>query len=522
MTKPTLVLSSMPPAAAPLTRKGWGKPRFLTDRSAQLDVVSGCPDAVVPKDHLARHVIALVDLLDLSSLEAGYSSLGRRGLHPRHKLGALVYGSLIGIHEASKLARLIKTDAALRLITGGHSISATGLCTFRRENAGFFQYAIEQTVQFAAKLALVDPKDLSVDSMRLRAEASTKSIRTLKRSEERLRELEDVDKSKLDAADLAKHEAKVEKHRTAVERCRTEGRTNHSVTNEAAGLMKFPSGASLPGHRVTVVAAGMRVRFVIAVVIGSEPTDYNLLAPAVRAAQASLRAAGIDGPLQVAADPGYLGHEDLQFALDERANIDVLVHDPPSPRRGKSKREGGFFSKAEFTFEPDGTATCPAGTKMHGPVKAGRGQLRWRGVGCDTCPLKPQCTEVDRREVVVDPERERLHGAMQARMRQDGAQERYRRRIATVEPVFSYIEDTMGYRRASSRHAQTVRAEILLKVLAHNLARILWPPIRRVAVVHGEWDGERITTSAVHVVAPSDLISAWSDATVVLADCYSC
>jgi hypothetical protein len=38
--------------------------------------------------------------------------------------------------------------------------------------------------------------------------------------------------------------------------------------------------------------------------------------------------------------------------------------------------------------------------------------------------------------------------------------------MATIEPVFSHIEDVMAYRRASSRHPTTIVAEVLMKVLA--------------------------------------------------------
>jgi hypothetical protein len=62
---------------------------------------------------------------------------------------------------------------------------------------------------------------------------------------------------------------------------------------------------------------------------------------------------------------------------------------------------------------------------------------------------------------------------MQARLDAPGGLDRYHRRIATVEPVFSNIESVMAYRRASSRREGTVVAEVLLKVLAHNISRLL-------------------------------------------------
>jgi hypothetical protein len=57
-------------------------------------------------------------------------------------------------------------------------------------------------------------------------------------------------------------------------------------------------------------------------------------------------------------------------------------------------------------------------------------------------------------------------------MRPPTARQRYNQRIATVEPVFASIQDAMAFRRASARHSSSVLAEVLLKVLAHNLSRL--------------------------------------------------
>jgi hypothetical protein len=45
--------------------------------------------------------------------------------------------------------------------------------------------------------------------------------------------------------------------------------------------------------------------------------------------------------------------------------------------------------------------------------------------------------------------------------------------MATIEPVFASVEDGMAFRRVASRHPRTVRAEVLLKLLAHNIRRLL-------------------------------------------------
>ena len=73
----------------------------------------------------------------------------------------------------------------------------------------------------------------------------------------------------------------------------------------------------------------------------------------------------------------------------------------------------------------------------------------------------------------MDLKREVLHDAMRTRMALPGAKARYNKRIAIIEPVFSYLEDTMRYVRATSRLERTIRSEVSMKILAYNLVRFL-------------------------------------------------
>lgn len=445
-------------------------PRFKRDITGQLDPMKGAPACQVGSEHLSRRVLGWVEHLDTRAMEDKYSPLGRHGHAPKRVLGVWVYASLCGVHHASKVARLTKTDAAYRLLSGGYTISASVLCAFRRENRDFLGAAIVQTVKQALELKILDPSQLAVDSVRLRADASNKSMRTLKRSKARLAELAVEDVGVMSEQERREHEAKVAKHAEAVRRCESEGRTSFSTTNETAGMMKFPDGASLPGHRVTMTSAGTSVRFVVDVLVTSKTNDYGSLEEAVTRARDALRDAGLpEGTrMQVAADPGYLSTEDLAFAAASRDWVDVLIHEP-SPGRGSKERK---FGRERFSILEDGTAICPVGRQMAGPMPQSNGRRNWHGEGCDECPVRAQCTSGRYRWLTQDVEWDRVHQAMRERMAEPGAKERYNRRMATIEPVFGSIEAKMGYRRASSRHTDTVVSEILLKVLAYNLSRL--------------------------------------------------
>lgn len=433
---------------------------------------------VVGPDHLARVVWDLVGQLDISALDAKRSWLGRSGYEPRRKLAVWVYASMTGLHEATKVAEAMKTDHAYLFLSGGYRFSCKTLSDFRAENRKFFVQALNQTVSMAVADGLVDPKDLAIDSMRLRADASTASVRTKSRSKKRVDELGRVDLSELSEEQREAHEEKVRKHQTAVERCEAEGRTSHSVTDPQASLMKFPNGASLPGHRITASSSKSDVRIVVSAIVDGAPTDYGKLEEAVTSMEDALVQAGVvfdpdEATIQVAADAGYTSEEDLRFAAEHRSRIDILI---PIPKAAEKSMSPGAntkqIGKEQFTIREDGTAICPAGTEMAGPVDHANGQRTWRGVGCQTCPMKSDCTTSKARTLSENTRTKALRAAMDARMQLPDAKRRYSRRVATIEPVFACIEDVMGFRRASSRRTDTVVAEVFMKLLAYNLFRI--------------------------------------------------
>ena len=461
---------SPPPPRKP--RRLDPRPHFLPDVSAQLDGISGCPALQVPDGHLARKVRDIVAQLDVSSLEAKYSSLGRQGHAPRAVLAVWVYASLTGVHHATKVAAATKTDAAFRLLSGGREISEATLKRFRQQSLAFFQAALQQTVDIAVARGLIDPSAIAVDSVRLRSAASTKSVRTAERSKRRLSELQAQDESALDDQAKAARKRKIEDHNAAVEACAATDRTNIVTTCPSAGLLKFPDGASGAGHRVTVSATGVTERLVLALLVGYASHDYGLLKPIVEATHNALERAGVseDVRLQIAGDAGYFSENDLVFAEANRSRFDVLIKE--GSYATEDRKAPKYFGREAFTVEGE-TVTCPAGRAMLGPKRKGGGRLVWRGEGCESCPLRERCTSSMQRAFEMSPALEAARQAMRTRMSQPDAKTRYNQRIATIEPVFSGLEWAMGFRRLSTRHSAGVEAEITLKLLAYNLGRLI-------------------------------------------------
>jgi transposase len=450
------------------------RPHFKPDRRNQLDALVGCPELQVPADHLARKVWALVGELDVSVSEARYSSLGRHGYAPRNLLAVWVYASLQGLHYASVLARALRTDAALRFLAGGYAVSVQTLRRFRQHNQTLFEAALQRTVTLAVARGLVREDELAVDSMRLRAHASGKAVHTVERSTKRVVELEQQLAQQPDEATRKGLEAKLARHREALRDCAEQQRSSVVRTNALAGVIKFPYGGVAPGHRLTVTGCGRKERLVLGVLVDTAPNDHGHLQPAVEQALAVLEGAGVPrGRLRLMGDAGYWDEAALVYAEAQRDTIDVLIAEQPQPVKPGC---AGLFQHGDFLFGSDGrTVTCPAGRTMHGPRSHGKGVKRWDGVDCPTCPLRDRCCspQTTHRRFTASPAFEQARTNMRARLSTPEGRAAYRARMATIEPIFSSVECDMAFRRASSRHEQTIRAEVLLKLLAHNIRRLL-------------------------------------------------
>jgi len=94
---------------------------------------------------------------------------------------------------------------------------------FRQHSQPLFQAALEQTVRMAVTRGLLREDELAVDSMRLRAHASRKAVRTKSRSQQRVAELRDEVVRETDDARCALLEQKLAQHQQACATARSRG-----------------------------------------------------------------------------------------------------------------------------------------------------------------------------------------------------------------------------------------------------------------------------------------------------------
>ena len=96
----------------------------------------------LPKDHLARFVVDVVEQLDLSGLEESYAGRGSDAHHPAMLVALLLYGYATGTFSSRALERASYDSIAFRYVTANTHPDHDTINSFRKR-------FLKQIVRFA-------------------------------------------------------------------------------------------------------------------------------------------------------------------------------------------------------------------------------------------------------------------------------------------------------------------------------------------------------------------------------------
>ncbi len=126
----------------------------------------------LPADHLARFIVAIIALLDLSAIYACYAPVGGQAYAPEILLGLLFYGYATGVFSSRKIEKATYEIIPFRFIAGGlhpdHDTIANFRKTFLLEITGLFA----QVLVVAREMGLLKLGNISLDGSKVHADAS--------------------------------------------------------------------------------------------------------------------------------------------------------------------------------------------------------------------------------------------------------------------------------------------------------------------------------------------------------------
>ena len=149
-------------------------------------------DDLVPTDHPVRSVWQFCLGLDLSSFLDSIRSRSDRPGHPaadpRLLIALWLFATIEAVSSARHLADLCVSHHAFIWLAGGVSLNYHSLSAFRSAHADALDGLLTQSVAALANEDLIDLNRVSVDGMRVRANAGAASFHRKKTLEEHLDE----------------------------------------------------------------------------------------------------------------------------------------------------------------------------------------------------------------------------------------------------------------------------------------------------------------------------------------------
>jgi len=424
----------------------------------------------LPKDHLARFVVDIVDQLDLSALTRQYRGTGSAAYHPTVMLGLLVYGYATGIYSSRRIEAATRDSIAFRYIAANEQPDHDSLCTFRKRFLKEIEALFVKVLCIAKQMKLLKLGTIALDGTKVHANASRHSALSYGHAQKIEAQLEAEVKEMLARAEAADQEPVPKGLSIPKELARREERL--AAIRQAKAQIEARA-AERDAREKADFDAKMKAREEKTARTGKTPggTPPTPPDPGVHPTD-QINLTDADSRIMPATGKGFEQSYNAQAAVDTESMLivatgmaqvatdkqqvepmlDALAELPDELGRVKHLLgDNGYFSatNVESCIEAKIEPLLAAGRDGHHP--------HWEDRFTEPPPLVEPASAVDR---------------MKHRLKTRKGRARYALRKQTVEPVFGIIKSVMRFRQFLLRGLEAVRGEWSLVTMAWNIKRM--------------------------------------------------
>lgn len=419
----------------------------------------------LPKEHLARFVVEIVEQLDLRVLRESYAGRGSAAYHPEMLVALLFYGYATGVRASRKIEAATYESVPFRFIAANTHPDHDTISDFRSRFLPLLGGIFRQLLIIAHEMGVLKVGHVSVDGTKIRASASKHNAISLKRAKQlerqfareaqRMLELaEEADREDHDdgfhlPTELARREDRIRAIKEATERIRAREaeRIEREQEERQEAISERHQFEQLNGRRFQ-----------------SQPNQHR----PKRNPNAQINLTDEDSRIMPSSD-GFVQAYNAQLAVDCKSMLVAscyvsqrpidsvqikptlrLLNDLPIGKPAALLADAGYFS--ELNVE-----RCDAsGIVPYIAPKRDRhhwGLRHWKRPK----PPAPNAGAV---------------AEMRYRMKTAPGRKLYADRKSTVEPVIGNIKRSMGFRQFFVRGIEKVTGEWTLACASWNLRRL--------------------------------------------------
>lgn len=438
---------------------------------------------LLPEDHPARMVREFVDSQDLQGL--GFKTRTVEEGRPNYSSSLLVKAWLYGYMTKNRSCRSVERacleSMGMLWLTGMQSPDHTTLWRFWRDNGEGLRKLFKQLLRIAVSMELVGMVLHAVDGTKIVSQASEQKGWHESRLEEKLKRLdeaiEEIMKQTEQAGEqgvdprlpesLKDRRQLREKIQQQLGLLREKEREHLQVKDEDAQVMKTRGGNKFAYNAQAVV--DNQSKLIVGADVVTEESDNYQLVPMLEQVEENLGKVAE----QTVADAGYFVTSGLAEA--EEKNYPVLVNLPATVQASDEKP----YHASHFVYDaekdhcicPRGQVLAFAGTKARDKVEPYEVRI-YRCGSYETCPVRWQCSSNKKgRTVQIHPQHDSLM-RQREKSRDEAMRAVLKKRSETVEPVFGWAKEVLGFRRWTFRGTQKVKTQWIFLCTAMNMLRL--------------------------------------------------
>jgi len=440
----------------------------------------------IPRDHPARFIREVVSQTDLEQLGIKQPEANEGGTcyAPELLMSVWLYGYFRKVRSTRTLENACKEEMAFVWLSGNHQPDHNALWRFWNTHAGALRAFFKRTVKLAMDMKLVGLVLQAIDGTKIAAACSGRQAfdkehlqslmerldKQITQLESDLKTAQQQDSAMLAPAvlpaELTQATRLREKVREALEVLKKQKRQHCHPQETEAVRVRSTEGTNRFGYNAQAVVDS-QAQIIVAEDLFARSNDLGLLMPMVE--QTAQNTAG--GAQQSAADTGYCTSRSITEA--QNAGIDLLM---PLPAQ-MLPQENKPYHCSQFRHDTQkDVVICPQGRSLsfhHERLKREHKVKVYRNsAACKACPVRRQCTKDKAGRAIDITGHEQAVERHRRRMSQPEVKEHYRKRSATVEPVFGRIKQHSGFRRFTLRGVNKVRVQWSMVCSALNLRRL--------------------------------------------------
>jgi len=495
------------PAPPPVARRGELKLKNVNRQQTMLAHI--CVEDLIPCDHKARAIWALIERMDLSRfaepLLTTQGCAGRPAWNPNLLVSLWVYGYSEGISSAREMERLMEWEPGLQWLGGLETVNAHTLSDFRVEHRPALEELFAQMLALLEGEGLVNLEQVMHDGTKIRAQAGADSFRREKTLRQRLEQARQVVQQmrEEEAEGDGRNRQQAARERAAQERMQrleaalgeltalqAEEKTEQekagvrvSLSEPEARIMKHGDQAIAPSYNAQI-STDAQHKIIVGAHVSQSSSDAQSLMAALKEVERNLGSK----PEQVVVDGGFTNRGNIVAC--EAQQIDLIGSLPkPEERSAAAMKSQGIdaaFAPHHFRMAKDGgSLQCPAGCQLEyvrQSVKRGDvyRQYQARGEDCRGCQNQARCcphSGEQGRTVSVRVKEQEAVAAFRQKMESEASRAIYRRRGEVAEFPNAWIKERLGVRKFRVRGMAKVASELVWACLTYNVMqwmRLVW------------------------------------------------